>query len=223
MIELMAERVLASEAIDKVVIATSNLPSDDPLEALAEKIGIGCYRGSLENVMDRIVNAAEAYDCDTIVELLGDNPLVHSELIDDVVRYYRDSGYDYAATVTREYPVSEIEKKLFSIGVRVQVYSSAIAQQSVDYPAYFGDEDKHPTAYIFERPEKYKVGYFEARGKWAFMNRPALTFAVNYRKNVNLIRAIFEKNYPEDTNFPLERVYQQLDLEKYLYILMGAE
>ena len=36
MIELMIERVQNSELIDKVVIATSDLPSDDPLEDLAK-------------------------------------------------------------------------------------------------------------------------------------------------------------------------------------------
>ena len=89
-IELMVERVQASLLIDKVIIATSTLPSDDPLKELARKLGIGCYRGSLENVMDRIARAAKAYNCDTIVELLGDNLLAHSELIDDVIKFYKD-------------------------------------------------------------------------------------------------------------------------------------
>ena len=155
------------------------------------------------------------------MELLGDNPLVHSTLIDDVVEFYKSGGYDYAATATKEYPVLEKKNKLFSIGIRVQVYSAEIAQQWSDYPGYAEDEYKHPTAYIFDHPETYKIGYFEARDRWSFMNRPALTFAVNYQKNFNLIRSIFEKNYPEDPNFALEKVYQQLDEEKHLYLLMG--
>ena len=57
MMELMAERVQSSQLIDKVVIATSTESSDDPLEVLANKLGIGCYRGSLGNIMDRISSA----------------------------------------------------------------------------------------------------------------------------------------------------------------------
>ena len=222
-IELMVERIQNSKLIDKVVITTSSHPIDDPLEDLAEKLGVFCYRGSLENVMERISNAAVANDCETIVELLGDNPLVHSDLIDDVIVFYQEGGYDYAASVTKEYPISNPDTRLFSVGVRVQVYPRAAAERYMDYPDYIEDEGRGYSAYMFEHPETFKVGYFEARGKWAFMNRPDLTFAVNYRKNFNLIRSIFERNYPEDNNFPLKKVYQQLDEEKYLYLLMGSE
>ncbi len=222
MIEHMARRVRAAGTVDKVIITTSDEPSDDPLEELASRLKIGCYRGSLQNIMERITGAAKAYDCDVIVELLGDNPLVHSELIDDVVKFHSHGKNDYAATVTNEYPLFGIEKKLFSVGVRVQVYSRVVAERYVEYPEYMRNDDKHPCAYIFDNPEAFKIGYLEAKGKWGFLNKPELTFAVNYRKNFNLIRAIFEYNYPEDKNFPLENVFMQLNKEKYLYTLMGS-
>jgi spore coat polysaccharide biosynthesis protein SpsF (cytidylyltransferase family) len=225
MIELMVERVRMSHLINKVVIATSVETTDDPLEELSDRLGIGCYRGSLVNVMNRVHKAAEAHNSETIIELLGDNPLVHCDLIDGVVKYYLDGKYDYAATVTREYPVAGINPKLklFSVGVRVQVYSRKVAEKYVDYPEYFNNEDKGTTAYIFEHPEIFKVGYFEAKDQWGFMNQSELTFAVNYKKNFDMIRAIFEKNYPGDKNFSLEKVYEQLDKDKALYLLMGNE
>lgn len=223
MMQLLAERVTASHLVDKVVIATSTERSDDPLEALAHRIGVGCYRGPLENVMERICGAAKAHDCDNIVELLGDNPLVHSGLIDDVIRFYRGGGYDYAATVTKEYPVSLREKRFFSVGVRVQVYTRDAAEKWMDYVNYMKGSGKHPSAYIFEHPDRFKVGYFEARERWAFMNKPNLTFAVNYEKNLNLVRRIFEICYVQDTNFSLEMVYALLEKEPKLHSLMGNE
>ena len=223
MMELMIERVQKSELIDKVVITTSTLPSDDPLEDLAKKLKVSCYRGALENVMERISGAAKAYSCDTIVELLGDNPLIHAELIDDVIKFYTNGSYDYAATLTKEYPVSGSDKKLFSTGVRVQVYSKSVDEQYPQYPEYINNNSKHPCAYIFEHPKTFKIGYFEARDKWSFMNRPDLNFAVNYRKNFDLIRTFFETHYPNDNNFSLKKVYDQLDAEKHLYLQMGSE
>ena len=223
MIEHMIQRVRTAGMVDKVIITTSDEPSDDPLEELANRLKIGCYRGSLQNIMERITGGANEYDCDTIVELLGDNPLVHSELIDDVIQLYIDGNYDYAATVTKEHPVSRMERMLFSVGVRVQVYSKSAAEDYVKFPEYMETEDKHPCSYIFEHPETFKIGYFEARGKWSFMNRPDLSFAVNYRKNFDLIRTMFETHYPDDNNFSLEKVYNQLDEEKHLYLQMGSE
>jgi len=223
MIELMVERVQAAHSIAKIIITTSKDPSDDPLENLAEDLGIGCYRGSLDIVMERIAGAAEAYDCDTIVELLGDNPLVPPDLIDAVVKLYYDGNYEYTATLTKEYPVSDPEKKRFSAGIRIQVYSRFAAEQYTRYPDYINNDNKHPCSYIFDHPEDFRIGYFEARDGWSFMNRPDLNFAVNYQKNFDLIRKFFETHYPDDNNFSLKKVYDQLDAEKHLYLQMGNE
>ena len=216
MIELMVERVRAAKELDKVAIATSTDPSDDDLEALARRIGVDCFRGSLESVNARLAGAAEAFGCDVIVELLGDNPLVHSDMIDATVALRREGGYDYAATVTKEFPVGP-ETRLFPVGVRVQAYSLAAARRYVEFPQA---EDKGTTAYIFENPGRFKVGYLEAKGRWEGLNRPRLTFAVNYKRNFDLIRSIFERWYPSDADFPLAKALDFLDEEKQMYLLM---
>lgn len=223
MIELMIERIREADTIDKVIIATSSLPTDDPLEEVAKRQNVGCFRGSLDNVMSRVCGAAGAYDCDQIVEVLGDNPLIHGELIDDVVTLHVNGDYDYSATVTKEYPVSRQNLRLFSVGLRVQVYASSAAQAFKDYPEYISNDSKHPCAYIFEHPDRFRIGYLEAREKWAFMNRPDLNFAVNYRKNFDFVRTMFEVHYPSEQNFSLKRVYDYMDKHPYLYLLMGAE
>jgi spore coat polysaccharide biosynthesis protein SpsF len=222
MIQHLVERVENSKLISKVIITTSNLPSDDPLEELANKIGVSCYRGSLDNIMERIVNSAKECNCKTVVEILGDNPLVHSDLIDDVIRLYQNNNLDYAANITKEYGCQSKDNKLFSVGLRVQVYSLSVAKEYIHYPEYPGN-GKHPCAYIFDNPNKFSVGYLEAKGKWSFMNRPVLNFAVNYPKNFDLAKKIYEKNYTKDNNFPLELVFEQLDEEIDLYPLFGTE
>ena len=220
MIEMMVERVRAAKTVDNIVITTSNLSSDDQLEELSKKFGIYCYRGSLENIMDRIVNAAKTYECDTVVELLGDNPLVHSELIDEVVNYYFKNKYDYVATATNEYPISG-KKYLFPVGIRVQVYSVNAAEQYIKYPEYINNENKHPCSYIFEHPESFNIGYLEAKDKWCFLNHPNLNFAVNYQENFEMVRQIFENCYFENSNFSMNDIMQTVDLNQDLKLLMG--
>ncbi len=222
MIQLMIERVQQSRCIDKVIIATSELPSDDPLEDLAEKLGVGCYRGSLEHVMERINGAAKANGCDTIVELLGDNPLVHSDLIDDVLKIHTREQCDYTATLTKEYPTSAKEMESFSAGIRVQVYSQAVCEEYKAYPDYINNEEKHPCAYIFEHPDSFKLKFLEASEKWSYLNRPELNFAVNYRKNFDMTRTIFEMLYPDNNNFSLKQVCDLMDKERHLYLQMGC-
>jgi len=222
MLERMVERVRRAKSIDKVVIATSDEPSDDDLEAFAKDVGVGCHRGSLPDIMERVAGAAQAFECDTVVEILGDNPLVHSDLIDDVVDLYKQGDCDYTASVTKEFPVSAEKMQLFALGIRVQAYSLAAALAHKDYPGYLEADDKGSTAYIFEHPDRFRLRYLEASGKWAAANKPDINFAVNYEKNLEMIRMIFEGLLPIDQDFSLDRVMELYDSEPAIQERMGA-
>lgn len=220
MIQHLVERIRQAKSIDQIIVTTSVDPSDDALEEVAHSLGVSCYRGPLDNVMARISGAAETHRVDTIVEILGDNPLVHADLIDDTVRLYRENGLDYAATATNEYRLPE-EIVRFAIGLRVQVYAQNSAMKYVDYPEY-QTNGRHPCAYIFDHPERFKLGFLEATGRWAFLNRPEVNFAVNYPKNFDLIQKIFEQQAPAGSTFPLEGALSYLNQNTSLYDLLGA-
>lgn len=222
MIQLLADRVSKAKCVDKVIFTTSIEASDDPLQELAKKTGHGCYRGSLDNVMERIVGAAKEYRCDTVIEILGDNPLVHADLIDDTFEIYKNGHYDYAATITEEYEGLSEGMAKFAVGLRVQIYNFQAAMDYKKFPEY-PDNGKHPCAYIFDHPHQYKLGFLQATGKWSFLNKPKINFAVNYPKNFDLVRKIFEGNFPADHNFSLASVIRQMDKDRSLYDLTGAE
>src|SRR4051794_28072750 len=69
LLELMVERLRRCEHLDEIVIATTEDVSSDPLEELADRLGIGCFRGSEDDVLARVLRAAQAYGADLIVEL----------------------------------------------------------------------------------------------------------------------------------------------------------
>src|SRR3954447_5944280 len=76
LLELMVERLRRCRHVDEIVIATTEDASSDPLQELAQRLGIGCLRGSEDDVLARVLGAAEAYDADVIVELTGDCSLI---------------------------------------------------------------------------------------------------------------------------------------------------
>lgn len=59
-----------------VVVCTSTLASDDDLCEFLLSEDIQFFRGSLENVLERYIMTAEAFDIDKIVRVTGDNPFV---------------------------------------------------------------------------------------------------------------------------------------------------
>ena len=220
MIEHLFNRVRQSRFINETFIVTSNLESDDKLEDFARENNIGCYRGSLDNIMERIIGAANYFDCDSIVEILGDNPLVHSDLIDDVIDLFYKTDSDYSANLTKEYPQYEKKKIGFPVGIRVQIYKKEVAEKYLSFPEYI-NSDKHPTSFIFENTNRYNVSFIEPTGKWDYLNYPDLHFAVNLEKNFRLINTIFEELYIKNSNFDFHDVIKMINRDKYLLTLMG--
>ncbi len=219
MVERMVERVAAARSVERIVIATSDRAEDDALADLAQRIGVGCFRGSPHDVLARVAAAARACRADPVIELLGDNPLVHAELIDAVVERFQTGGFDYAASVTTEYPMAGPSVKKFPVGIRVQVVS-AEALSRCDRMAQTPESREHSTLYVAQHPERFRVGYVEAAGGWAGLNRPELTFAVNYQENFELVSRIFERCYPQDPQFTLEAALAAFNAEPGLAPLM---
>ena len=218
----MIERIQHAPSIDEVMIATTELPGDDRLEAMARRLGVECYRGSTDDVLDRIAKAVAQAQPDRVVEMLGDNPLVHSDLIEDVIAFYDDGGFDYALNVTHGYPHAPPEAAKFPVGIRVEVFRpEVIARCAAEATDPYNHE--HSTSYIGQHPELFKAGYFEATGAWAPLHRPDQTFAVNYRQNFDLVDAIFKACYPEDSNFSLTAAVEAYDSMPELASLMGEQ
>ena len=220
MISQLVERIKKSDKINEIVIATTNQKEDDKIESWCKNNKIGCFRGSSNDVLGRITSAAIKHEMETIVEILGDNPLVHSDLIDMSVELFFKKNYDYVATLTNEYPKADKNLKKFPIGVRVQVMSINTLK-TCEKNARHEHYREHATSYIAENPNIFKTGFVEAVGVFSICNRPELNFAVNTRKNFKLIKFIFKELYRKKVNFGLDDVIIFIDQNHNFYELMG--
>ncbi len=192
LLEHMVERLRRARSLDEIVVATTAEPSSDPIAALADRLGIGCFRGSEDDVLGRVLGAAQAYDAELIVETTGDCPLVDPDVLDLVVERFRDGGVDYCSnTLERTYPR----------GMDVEVFPTAVLEQVAaltDDPA----DREHVSIYIYEHPERYRL-------RSVVSERPEATelrLTVDTPDDYALIRAIFETLYPDDPAFGLDAI-----------------
>ena len=80
----------------QVIVATSTELSDDGLAILLKEYGVRCFRGNLDNTLDRIVSALAEYGDDTIVfRLTADNVLPDGALLDELEAEFVEQGLDY--------------------------------------------------------------------------------------------------------------------------------
>lgn len=200
MLERLIERVSRATVLDGIVIATTTAPEDDVLEGLARKLGVGCHRGSVEDVLGRVLGAAQACGTDDLVALTGDNPLVDPELIDDVVAFYRHGRFDYVTTTHMHHSRQWRAERTFPVGVSVQVFSTKAlveASASTTDPV----DREHVSFYIYNHPERYRLGAFVAEGKYATWKKPELRLTVDMPEDLALMRAIFQALYPGNPGF----------------------
>jgi glutamate-1-semialdehyde aminotransferase/spore coat polysaccharide biosynthesis protein SpsF (cytidylyltransferase family)/predicted dehydrogenase len=99
------ERVKRATLVDRVVVATSGAAADDAIEKMCGEIGVPCYRGSENDVLDRFYHTARAEKAGQVVRITADCPLIDPEVIDRVVRRFQRGDLDYASNaMIRTYP-----------------------------------------------------------------------------------------------------------------------
>ena len=81
----MLSRVEMCTQITDIIVATTDNSHDDPIEDMCSRMNIKVFRGSEENVLDRVYKATKSMNADIIVELTGDCPLIDPNLIDQTV------------------------------------------------------------------------------------------------------------------------------------------
>ena len=59
MLQRLVERVRRAKLIDEVIVASTIQPPDEVIADLCERIDCRVYRGSLEDITQRLLNAAE--------------------------------------------------------------------------------------------------------------------------------------------------------------------
>jgi spore coat polysaccharide biosynthesis protein SpsF len=88
MLTRVVERTRRARLLDEVVVATSLDPIDTAIEDLCKEHGYPCFRGSLQDVLDRYYQAASLHRAQVVVRLTGDCPVIDPGLIDDLVRQF---------------------------------------------------------------------------------------------------------------------------------------
>jgi len=202
-LEYGIERIKRARSIEGLVIATTVNKNDLSIVELASSKGVGVYRGSEDDVLDRYYQAARSFKADHIVRITADCPLIDPGVIDAVIQRYRESKADYCANTLKE---------TFPDGQDVEVFSFnalKIAWQN----ARLASEREHVTPYIRKHTEQFKLASFENP-----TDLSAKRWTLDEEKDFIVIKNILEALYPKNPLFTMDDVLKYLsensDIEK---------
>ena len=189
----MYERVYAANVPKEIVIATTTELEDDEVVAICNEFGMKCFRGHETDLLDRHYNAAINFGAKHIAKIPSDCLLICPNVIDRVAEFYfsnRDN-YDY---------VSNLHPATYPDGQDVEIMPIRTLEQAWNESSK-NFEREHTTPYIWENPDKFRIGNVE----W----ETGLDFSMSHRMTID---------YPEDYEF-IKTVFEQLYFEKNIFTL----
>lgn len=190
----LVERLKRAESLDELIIATTVNETDDPIVRLAEKMDVGYFRGSEHDVLGRVLNAANRFNIDTIVEITGDCPALDPKVVDTcVTAFFKNEVHFLANRIKPTYPG----------GMDVRVFSTQTLREveliSRDDPA----AREHVSLPITDNVEKYKIYSLEAPPE---LSMPDLNIELDEPDDYKMIKIVFEALYPENPQFDLSDI-----------------
>lgn len=202
LLQLLIERVRNCQKIDQIVVATTANPSDDVIGELAKKTGVNFFRGSENDVLDRVLKAAKSVNADLILELWGDSPLVDSNMLGYLIEYFLENDFDCIGTTLPNF------QKTYPIGISALIFPTKILEEVARITQNPVDRE-NVSNYIYEHPEKYKIGQLPCPAE---LNYPHLRLTVDEQEDFDLVRSVFENLYPTNPNFTAADAIKFLNL-----------
>lgn len=188
------DRLSASRKIDKIILATSDDPSDDALARTVQSGGYSVYRGSLNDVLARYYHCAEQYAPAHVVRITGDCPVIDGRVVDETIRCHMDEGNDYTRTSDR-----------FPDGLDTEVMTFAALERAYR-EARMPSEREHVTLYFRNHPEHFCIGSVDCAVDYG-----NLRWTVDEPRDFAFIKAVYEKLYPVNHDFTMQDILALLN------------
>ncbi len=193
-LEHVIQRVVSTNNVNDVVVATSEEPQDDVIKQYAPKFGADVIRGSESDVLSRFGQVLEQYDPEIVVRVTADCPLVSPRFIDASIRRISESDVEY---------VSAGLERTFPRGLTCEAFTAEsfkrVCAESTD-----PHHREHVTPYYRENPEEFEL--FSLKSSAVFdepwlQDRTDLRLTLDEPADYQLLETVYRKlEYDETLN-----------------------
>ncbi len=203
----LVERLRQCRELDDIVVATSTSASDDVLAEWCGQNGVACFRGSEDDVLERVVAAQRSMHSDVVVEITGDCPLTDPEIVDLGV-------LTFLSHRDRVDVVSNCGNTLtWPMGQYVQVFPLALLEEVCDTVSDAAVHE-HVSLYFYEHPERYRLIEILAPERW---REPAWRMQLDYPEDLVFQNEVVRRLEPvHGSCFGIEPVMALLRAEPHI-------
>jgi spore coat polysaccharide biosynthesis protein SpsF len=193
----LVERLKTIKCIDEIILATTTNKTDDVLEIFAKEYNISCFRGSENNVLDRVINAGKKANADIIVEITGDCPIIDPSIVDQTIKIFINNNVHYVSNNhIRSYP-DGMDVQVFKL--QTLINSSKLTNDELD--------QEHVTLFIRNHPELFSkinlIAPFD-------LHWPELGITLDEESDFELLKKIIENFENKNKNFSCHDIIEFL-------------
>lgn len=172
----VVHRAKQAKSIDSVAVITTTYADDDAIEMLCKENGIPCFRGSLDDVLDRYYQAATYFKADVVVRLTADCPLLDPAIIEQVVKTFHLNSFDYVANIVEITYPDGLDTEVFRFETLERAWKEARLKS----------EREHVTVYILKHPELFRLGSVKQEEDLS-----SLRWTVDTPQDLEFVRTIY--------------------------------
>lgn len=191
---LLVKRLYNAECVDQVVLAIPDNPIDNVIEDWCDNNSVGCYRGSEEDVLTRVYEAAIKYGVDIIIEITADCPFVDPRHIDAIAFNMNMHRADYAANVI---------KRTWPDGLDIQIYTMDLLRDMV-HSREDGIVREH-VGWNHQWVTGYKVKTYNHKAPKKY-NHPDWGLTLDTSQDLELLDLLYTKAVRNNPYFHVEEV-----------------
>ena len=175
------------QGVDQVVLATSDLESDDVLEGYTLDGSVKFWKGDPEDVISRYLGACDQYAIDVVVRVTADCPLIMPDILNYLIKSHFESGADYTAADS------------CAVGTSGEIINTSALRKVVEI---FGraDYSEYMTWYFRNNPEYFKVNIVNLPPKWLRDYRMTLDYPEDLEMFEQCYKHLDQKSAPYNTN-----------------------
>jgi len=192
-IEYIYERIGKVLSTENIVVATSEVETDDPIADYCKQKAYNCFRGSLENVSKRFLNCAQKFQFDYATRINGDNLFADISSLREMIGTVQTGDYNL---------VSNLKNRTFPKGMSIEIVKTDYYAEV--YKQFSTPEDfEHVTWYLYQNKENNFHYHFNTDCP----EFAGVQLAIDTQEDFDTAKAILDKFTAPHQEYGLKDIY----------------
>ncbi len=170
------DRLRNSSQLDSIIIATSDLMSDEVIVDHGLELSTEVFRGSLDDVGQRLLHASLNHKVEAFVRISGDSPFIDWRIVDHAIALYENEKPDL---------VSNVFHRTFPKGQSVEIIKTQSLAQ-ICQSDRTAEEKEHVSSLFYSDFEKFRIISFTS-GSDSGSSRQCIDDANDLRRSQQLV------------------------------------